>query len=261
MKIETFNRFESKYLIDENTFNKLCNSFGERMILDAHNKNGESYTIRNIYYDTEDDQLIRHSLSKPVYKEKLRIRSYGEPSLEDEVFVEIKKKVSGLVNKRRSTMILKDAYEFLKTGILPAVKPNQNRQVLKEIAFVLQNHSLKPKLYLAYDRVAYFGSEDQDLRISFDLEIRSRRKDVAFEAGDFGTKLLKDGRIVMEIKVGKSYPLWLVDLLSQNKIYPTSYSKYGAEYKDYLKNEHLANTLFQFKDQDLAFYEFASMVI
>jgi len=261
MKIETFNRFESKYLIDENSFTKLTNSFGERMILDAHNRNGESYTIRNLYYDTDDSQLIRHSLSKPFYKEKLRIRSYGKPSLEDEVFVEIKKKVSGLVNKRRSGLVLKDAYAFLETGILPEEKPNQNRQVLKEIAFVLQNHVLKPKLYLAYDRVAYFGNDDKDLRISFDLEIRSRRKDVAFEAGDFGTKLLKGGQIVMEIKVGKSYPLWLVDLLSQNKIYPTSYSKYGAEYKEYLKNGHLANTLFKFKDQDLAFYEFASMAI
>lgn len=261
MKIETFNRFENKYLIDENSFNKLSNSFGERMILDEHNRNGESYTIRNLYYDTEDSQLIRHSLSKPVYKEKLRLRSYGKPALEDEVFVEIKKKVSGVVNKRRSALVLKDAYAFLESGILPEEKPNQNRQVLKEIAFILQNHQLKPKLYLAYDRVAYFGSEDQDLRISFDLEIRSRRKDVSFEAGDFGTKLLKEGQIVMEIKVGKSYPLWLVDLLSQNKIYPTSYSKYGSEYKDYLKHEHLANALFQFKDQDLAFYEFASMAI
>ena len=261
MKIETFNRFENKYLIDENTFSKLTNSFGERMILDAHNRNGKSYTIRNLYYDTEDDQLIRHSLSKPFYKEKLRVRSYGKPSLEDEVFVEIKKKVSGLVNKRRSALVLKDAYDFLESGILPEEKPNQNRQVLKEIAFVLQYHPLKPKLYLAYDRVAYFGKDDNDLRISFDLEIRSRRKAVAFEAGDFGTKLLKDGQIVMEIKVGKSYPLWLVDLLSQNKIYPTSYSKYGAEYKEYLKNEHLANALFKFKDQDLAFYEFASMAI
>jgi hypothetical protein len=261
MTIETFNRFENKYLIDENTFTKLTSSFGERMILDAHNRNGKSYTIRNLYYDTDDSQLIRHSLSKPKYKEKLRIRSYGKPSLEDEVFIEIKKKVSGLVNKRRSVMALKDAYDFLESGILPEEKPNQNRQVLKEIAFVLQNHALKPKLYLAYDRVAYFGNDDKDLRISFDLEIRSRRRDVAFEAGDFGKSLLKEDQIVMEIKVGKSYPLWLVDLLSQNKVYPTSYSKYGAEYKDYLKHEHLANALFQFKDQDLAFYEFASMVI
>ncbi len=261
MKIETFNRFENKYLIDENSFTKLTNSFGERMVLDLHNRNGKSYTIRNLYYDTDDSQLIRHSLSKPVYKEKLRIRSYGKPSLEDEVFVEIKKKVSGVVNKRRSTLVLKDAYDFLESGILPEEKPNQNRQVLKEIAFVLRNQPLKPKLYLAYDRVAYFGNDDNDLRISFDLEIRARRRDVSFEAGDFGAKLLKDGRIVMEIKVGKSYPLWLVDLLSQNKIYPTSYSKYGAEYKAYLKNEHLANTLFQIKEQDPAFYEFASMAI
>ena len=92
MAIEVFNRYEKKYIIDEDTFHKLTYQIADYMNPDAYNRNGEAYRISNIYYDTENDQLIRASIEKPVYKEKLRLRAYGTPELTDNVFVEIKKK-------------------------------------------------------------------------------------------------------------------------------------------------------------------------
>ena len=104
MAIEVFNRYEKKYLIDAKDFKWLLEKLKERMEPDKYNKDGRLYKISNIYYDTPDDALIRASIEKPVYKEKLRLRSYGVPGIYDEVFLEIKKKYNGMVNKRRTCL-------------------------------------------------------------------------------------------------------------------------------------------------------------
>lgn len=136
MAIEVFNRYEKKYIIDEDTFHKLTYHIADYMNPDAYNRNGEAYRISNIYYDTENDQLIRASIEKPVYKEKLRLRAYGTPELTDNVFVEIKKKYNGIVNKRRTSMTLQEAYYFLDDDICPDSHEGRiNRQVLKEIDY------------------------------------------------------------------------------------------------------------------------------
>lgn len=232
MAIEVFNRYETKYIVDDAAFEKVQNILYDYMELDEYNKKINSfYTISNIYYDTFDNQLIRHSLSKPKYKEKLRLRAYGVPSLEDKVYLEIKKKVRGLVNKRRSKLTLAEAYEFAKTGRKPEYKAYMNKQVLNEIEYLLKKHILMPKLYLAYDRKAYFGINNRDLRITFDTNIRSRRSDVRLESGDYGERLLDDGIWLMEVKAEKSIPIWLSKMLSENKLFKTSFSKYGTEYK------------------------------
>lgn len=125
MAIEVFNRYEKKYIIDEDTFHKLTYQIADYMNPDAYNRNGEAYRISNIYYDTENDQLIRASIEKPVYKEKLRLRAYGTPELTDTVFVEIKKKYNGIVNKRRTSMTLKEAYDYLDSGVQPDFEQNK----------------------------------------------------------------------------------------------------------------------------------------
>jgi len=219
--IEVFNRHENKYLINSATVDQLQNDLMLRMVLDPYNQKFSTYTITNIYYDTDDSFLIRTSLQKPCYKEKLRLRGYGVPGLDDKVYVEIKKKVNGLVNKRRSAIKLVEAYDFLNSGQLPEPQPIHNRQVLREIAYLLSQHELKPRLYLAYDRRAYFGQDDSDLRVSFDCNIRCRRDDLRLEAGDFGEQLLPDGCWLMEIKTARGIPFWLSRLLSERQIFPT----------------------------------------
>jgi hypothetical protein len=200
------------------------------MELDEYNKRFETYTISNLYYDTSDDFLIRESLSKPNYKEKLRIRAYGVPAPDADVFVEIKKKVNGLVNKRRSGMKLFEAYSFLKSGIAPERRGDLNPQVISEISYFRKIYPLRPAVYLAYDRRAYFDESAHDVRLTIDKNIRTRRRDLALETGDAGELLVHKYMRLMEIKVERSIPVWLSKLLAEFKIYPTSFSKYGAEY-------------------------------
>jgi hypothetical protein len=236
MAIEVFNRYEGKYVIDEAIYEEIQERLLEHMELDEYNKTHEFYTISNIYFDTRDNHLIRTSLSKPEYKEKLRLRAYGVPNSEEKVYLEIKKKVCGLVNKRRTKLRLDEAYEFVRTGEKPEPKDYINKQVLNEIHYIIKIYDLEPKLYLAYDRKAMFGRENRDLRITFDTNIRSRRHDLKLESGDHGEILLEKGKWLMEVKSEKNIPLWLSRLLSEYKIYKTSFSKYGKEYERMLKN-------------------------
>ncbi|MDR3314850.1 MAG: polyphosphate polymerase domain-containing protein [Oscillospiraceae bacterium] len=230
MAIEIFNRHENKYLLDAKTYAKLQRQLSGRMELDAYNKTHETYSICNLYYDTDDSYLIRTSLQKPCYKEKLRMRSYGTPDLDARVYVEIKKKFCGLTNKRRSGLRLSDAYAFLDTGALPDAADCTNRQVTREIAYMLTQRRLAPKVYLSYDRRAFFEKENSDLRVSFDTNIITRRQDLRLESGSWGERLLADGTWLMEIKTAKAIPLWFTRLLSEHQVYPASFSKYGAAY-------------------------------
>lgn len=236
MAIEVFNRYEHKYLMDKETYEKAIAVMDEHMELDLHNENHEPYIIANIYYDTDDDYLIRRSLEKPAYKEKLRLRSYGVPNDSSKVFLEIKKKYKGIVNKRRTTLRLKEAYDFISSGKEPKQAEYMNKQVLDEITYFLHVYDLKPKVYLAYDRIAYFEKGNPDLRISFDHNIRTRRHDVRLEDGDYGEGLLGDGLYLMEIKTSLAIPLWLTKMLTELKIRRISFSKYGTEFRNMINN-------------------------
>ena len=234
--IEVFNRYEHKYLIDRNTFEKVLKVLDEHMEIDSHNVGYRPYTIANIYFDTEDDFLIIKSLSKPVYKEKLRVRAYGVPNENSRVYLEIKKKYNGIVNKRRTELTLTEVYKFIETGEEPSIKDYMNEQVLHEIAYFLQVHKVRPKVYIAYDRIAYFEKNNPDLRISFDNNIRTRRKDLQLEKEDYGEKLFDEDVYLMEIKTALAKPLWLTKMLNELDIKRCRFSKYGTEYKKQLKN-------------------------
>lgn len=232
MATEVFNRYEHKYMLSDYQYAKIIGLLDEHMEPDAYNINRAPYTIANIYYDTADDRLIRTSLESPPYKEKLRLRSYGVPKADSNVYLEIKKKYKGIVNKRRTTLKLGEAYFFAENGRLPQIKPYMNAQVVKEIEYFMQTYDLVPKLYLAYDRIAYFEKGNADLRISFDTNIRSRRYDLRLERGDYGAALLENGVHLMEIKTSLAKPLWLTHALSALNIKRVSFSKYGTEYKN-----------------------------
>lgn len=225
MANEIFNRIEKKYFLNEEQFNNIMILINENM---NHDKFYES-TICNIYFDTDNYELIRTSIEKPIYKEKLRLRSYNVPKINDEVFFEIKKKYNGVVNKRRITLSLKDYYCFMNHN-------NMNKtQISKEILYMINRYNLKPKVFLAYDRKAYIGKDDKNLRITFDTNIRSRTDDLYLEHGDMGKSLSNDVYYIMEIKSFNGYPKWLVNCLSNNNIFPKTFSKYGNVYKKMMK--------------------------
>ncbi len=218
-----FKRYEKKYILNEEQYQAFMEYTKEYLIPDKYGL----HTICNIYYDTEDYLLIRRSIEKPVYKEKFRIRSYGIPDREHTVFLELKKKYKDVVYKRRLAMPLWQAEDFLERNI----RPERGGQVLKEIEYFLDFYKPIKKMYIAYDRRAYYVEGDESLRVTIDRNIRSREDNLSMENGDEGRRLLPDGQYLMEIKTVNALPLWLVDVLSMLKIYKTSFSKYGMIYQ------------------------------
>lgn len=219
----TFQRMEKKYLLTQEQREQLYYRVQPYLTMDPY---GPS-TICNLYFDTEDDRLITASLQKPVYKEKLRLRSYGIPDDNTIVYLEIKKKCKGVVNKRRIDLTLAQARAYLeRRAPLP-----QNSQIAAEIDYFMAFYHPLPKVYLAYDRVALIGKEQSDLRLTFDTGIRRRYDHLDLGAGTQGTLLFTADMTLLEIKVKAAYPLWLTRLLTEMKLYPISFSKYGTVYQ------------------------------
>lgn len=230
---KVFKRLEKKYLISKEQYEQLVEALREHIVSDKYGKS----TINNIYFDTPNYRLIRASIEKPtVYKEKLRIRSYGVPEADSNVFVELKKKYKGVVYKRRVDMTYEQAISYLYKHESP---PNPS-QVTKEIDCFMQFYgNLRPAVSLFYDRVAYYSKDDPELRLTFDTNIRFRNKQLDLRYGDYGTVILDENQYILEIKCIDAMPLWLTKELDRLKIFPSSYSKYGTAYRVLFSNEIL----------------------
>lgn len=226
----TFQRVEKKYRMNLEQYEDFMKRAAGYIELDEYGL----HTISNIYYDTKYYDLIRNSIEKPKYKEKFRVRGYGKVTEDSCIFLEIKKKYKGIVYKRRTSLIAGEARGYLEKGIFP----ENGDQIMKEIEYFFQFYRPEPKLYLAYDRMAYVGTGDSSLRLTIDQNIRSRKEHLDLIYGDEGECLDKGGYL-MEIKVPAAYPLWLARLLSELKIYPVSFSKYGTVYKESILEEEM----------------------
>ncbi len=217
--METFRRFEKKYLLDEDQYQKLMKLLEGRIKKDKFSLSH----ISSLYYDNEHDELIRRSIEKPKYKEKLRIRSYEDSKDDQKVFVELKKKLDGIVYKRRTKAIYKDVIDDIYTCRF------DDEQVGKEISYVLDHYGkLSPKIYIGCTRSSYVAKDDPDLRITFDRDLRYRMEDLSLRKTDKDKKL--NDKTVMEIKAREAYPLWLCDILNEVKAYPRGFSKVGTAY-------------------------------
>ena len=224
MANDIFQRREIKFLVDSRQRAYLEWAFRGRMVMDPH---GES-TICNIYYDTPDFRLVRTSLEKPVYKEKLRMRSYGRASEEDPVFLELKKKYKGIVYKRRILLPQREAAAFM-AGKAPL--PQQS-QIGRELDYCrVFYRDLQPAVYLCYDRSPWYASDDPDFRATFDKNIRWRSEDLRLSAPIGGQTLLLPGQSLFEVKTAQAIPLWLVEALDKAQVRQASFSKYGEAYK------------------------------
>lgn len=232
---DTFKRYEKKYLLSEKKYRQLRQRLQDKLSVDAYGKS----TICNIYFDTPNYLLIRTSMEKPLYKEKLRLRSYGTPVEGDTVFVEIKKKYKGIVYKRREKFELNQAEKYLYDGE-PAVNESQ---ITKEIDWFLHFYKdLVPAMYVAYDRVAMYGVEDPELRVTFDSNILWRQDELYLEAGNWGNPLLAEGVRLMEVKIPGAMPLWLAHILDELEIFPISFSKYGKGYEQLMRQNKKASS-------------------
>lgn len=223
-----FKRYELKYLVTKEQRDEILWAMEPYMTADRFFHS----SIRNIYCDTPNYRLIRQSLDKPVYKEKLRLRSYGPAGMGDEIFVELKKKYESVVYKRRLEMPQKQALE-----VLMGKAPLPDSQIGREIDAALQFYQeLIPRVFLSYERDAYHAW-DSDFRLTFDDCIRYRTQALTLDSDPWGEALLDGDTVLMELKIPDSMPLWMASLLSRLGIVKTSFSKYGAAYQQILLNQ------------------------
>ena len=219
-----FKRYELKYLISDEQKEAILTAMNPYMIADKYGRS----TIRNIYFDTDNYRLIRRSIEKPIYKEKLRIRSYSRSLPESTVFVELKKKYKNVVYKRRISMTEKDAMSW----VCGARECTEATQISDEIEYFMRYYGdLRPSVFLSYDREAFFSQDDVDFRVTFDNNILARIHDLSLTADVYGTPMLDAGNTLMEIKCSGGIPMWMVAVLSEERIFKTSFSKYGKAYQ------------------------------
>ena len=229
----SFKRYEQKYLVPADKFEPLWERLGPRLVPDRFFES----CVLSLYYDDESFSMIRSSIEKPVYKEKLRLRSYGVPGADSEVFVELKKKYKGLVQKRRVLLNEREATDWLAGGAAPG-----DTQIVREIDWVLRKQPLRPAVLIACDRRAYVAREDEALRVTVDSSVRWRDTELSLSAGAHGEELLHDGEKLVELKLPQSTPLWLAELLSECRVFPTGFSKYGSCYTNKLISKYFTVT-------------------
>lgn len=221
--IAVMKRYELKYVLDKEQTAKLREAIKGRLEVDEYGLT----SIASLYYDTPDYLLIRRSLEKPEYKEKMRLRSYGPASPDGRVFLELKRKCSGIVYKRRVATTIKEVDDFFKKQ----GKIGENGQISREIAYFRDYYkNLIPTCLVIYDRVAYF-QKDGDLRLTIDYDPRYRFTDLDLTTSMDGKPILPEGYAILEVKAQDSLPLWLTEILDDNGIRKSSISKYGEAYK------------------------------
>lgn len=235
MSVFTFRRHEKKYLISEAQKELLLQAMSEHMRPDEFCPNGQSYLVRSIYYDTEDNHLIRLSIQKPTYKEKIRVRKYGKyQDGRNDCFLELKKKTAGIVTKRRIECTLAEAIAFIEKGMIPKRDTYEEKQIIEEFRYFLSRYEVKAKTLVVTDRVAYYDKDNPEFRLTFDSNLFGRRTQLDFDEQSTLGRLIPEHMVVMELKVTEAVPLWFARILSEYKIYPSSFSKYGTEYHQFI---------------------------
>ena len=243
-----FKRKEIKYLLSSEERNALLPILEVCMEPDAFAHS----SISNLYYDTPDFRMVRRSLEKPMYKEKLRLRSYGTPENTSTVFPEIKKKAMGIVYKRRISLPYQEADSFLSGQQIASTDTcdgttqqiastdmcdGTTRQILHELDWMLASYeNLAPRMFLSYERDSYKGVSDPSLRLTLDQDILFRTDRLDLQEGAFGEAILLPDQTLMEVKISNAAPLWLAQALSEIGIFPVSFSKYGRAYERICRN-------------------------
>ncbi len=231
--MNTFKRMEKKTTLPTSMVAELQARIAPYMIPDEHNADGKPYMVCNIYYDTPTDNVIRTSVALPRYKEKLRLRSYGTPTPDSKIFLELKKKLNGVGTKRRTKLTLRETEAYLQTGIHPEGLSYIDEQVLREVDYYRSHVDVSPALYVSYLRHAYHAKDDPSFRITLDSEILTRRYDLDLTLGRYGEPILTPGKTLLEVKFAGAVPLWFAHVMSDLGLSFHTFSKCGTDFKLY----------------------------
>ncbi len=229
--ISVMKRYELKYYLNKDQLAFFEEKIASYMKLDQYGLT----TIASLYFDTPDFRLITKSIEKPKFKEKIRLRGYGLVNEDKPTFLEVKRKCEGIVYKRRITLSEKEALNFIST-----CETTKQNQIDREVeAFLKAHYPLEAKYLIIYDRKAFY-QDNSDLRITIDRNPRYRTTKLNLHTSMEGIPLVEEGGAILEVKVQNAIPLWLTSILSQGKIYQTSFSKVGrAHLKELSKRRTL----------------------
>ncbi len=227
--IVVMKRYELKYILKKEQIEYLVDKLKGHMEVDKYGMT----SIASLYYDTPSSRLIRTSIEKPLFKEKIRLRSYGLAKPGKPVYLELKRKAYGIVYKRRVSTTIEDVNKFFNRE----ANIFADGQIAKEITYFRDYYeTLIPSCLIIYDRVAYY-EPDGDLRLTIDYNPRYRLDNLNLNTSMEGISLLDKDSAILEIKVQNAFPLWLSKILDEGKIYKSSFSKYGEAYKQSIINK------------------------
>jgi hypothetical protein len=222
--IFTFARREEKYRTDIPGMEKFLTACGDMLVPDDYYRS----TINSIYFDTPDWSVIRASMEKPYYREKLRLRTYGGTVSDDTpAFAEIKKKCGGITYKRR----IDGRYGELFSWLSGQGRSPSSTQISNEIDYFLERHpGIRPAMQIAYNRLSYVMKDDPGMRITFDMNPIYRSSGLT-DGSAFGKRLIPAGEVLMEVKIsGPAMPLSLIRKIEACGIEASSFSKYQEAY-------------------------------
>jgi len=221
-----FDRWELKYVVTIKQMYQLIQEIDHYVIEDEHSDNG-LYKIKSLYYDTYDFRFYQEKISGNKYRQKLRLRGYGDVHSNDEVFFEIKQRYSSTVQKRRVGMHLDDAYSLINDDILDKAKHSDKKlKVIEEVRYLQSLHALEPKAVVSYDRKAFMGRYEDGLRITFDTNLKCRNANHGLEGIHKEQYFMHPGLAVLEIKTNEKVPIWLISLIQRHSIEAERVSKY-----------------------------------
>ncbi|MBQ9017934.1 polyphosphate polymerase domain-containing protein [Candidatus Saccharibacteria bacterium] len=255
MDEKKFNRVEKKYLITKSQYDAIIQRIKQKMQEDQYYQS----EIYNLYFDTDNYDLIIQSIDQPAFKEKLRARSYGGY---DKVFLEIKTKIRGAAYRdeildpddlmkdvnlgyKRRVLITHHDFEMLRKGkntvgdlAAQHIEQPADLQIAKEIDYMIKHFDLKPKILVYYNRESY--RNEDGLRITFDTNLKYRNRSLKFHKKSIDKALFPDqNHIIMEVKANGGLPLWLVRTMSTEHVYPQRFSKIGKIYEQIRKEQNV----------------------
>ncbi|MUV37624.1 hypothetical protein JNUCC1_01430 [Lentibacillus sp. JNUCC-1] len=241
MAIEIFKRKEQKYLITREQYKALVKQIQPNMRPDKFGVDGR-YTVSSLYFESRDYKIYFETKNKLRYRQKLRLRIYNDADLNSTAFFEVKQKHKKVVNKRRMLLPLSEAYRYLSAEQNDHLEEFEttNLQVLREIDYFRHLYELEPGMVVSYDRHALHGLYDENLRMTFDMNLRCRDEDLQLEHGPYGANFIDPNLIVLEVKVDDSVPLWLVRILQALNCEQKSASKFCTS-MELLKSDRLPN--------------------
>ena len=237
-----FERREKKFLVEQQRLESFLNKIHTHLTPDERGVT----KVSSLYYDTPENTLISRSLEKPVYKEKLRIRAYGEVSSDSIVFVELKKKFKGIVYKRRFGCALNDSYAFMQNGKGMSdtflCSQEMQGQTMSDTTLAKRNYlevkacknryrKLEPKMLIVTNRLALYTNDGSGVRLTIDFQPCFDSQNLKLDSQAPHQSLIDEDVCILEIKSANALPMWMIEAMSEARIRPQSFSKYGHAFK------------------------------